>query len=131
MELKSIYKNWFKNPTWSIILIISFLTGITLILLFVLKIINYSWLTGWVLGLTSFLVGIFISKKSVELLLKNENHFLFYFFFLLRIGAYATPLIIAFFNNNIIFDYRGVLIGLSPILLLPFTNHKVLNIKSY
>ncbi|AVN58721.1 MG406 family protein [Mesoplasma florum] len=131
MELKSIYKNWFKNSTWSIILIISFLTGITLILLFVLKIINYSWLTGWVLGLTSFLVGIFISKKSVELLLKNENHFLFYFFFLLRIGAYATPLFIAFFNNNIIFDYRGVLIGLSPILLLPFTNHKVLNIKSY
>ncbi|AVN64855.1 hypothetical protein CG002_00510 [Mesoplasma florum] len=131
MELKSIYKNWFKNSTWSIILIISFLTGITLILLFVLKIINYSWLTGWVLGLTSFLVGIFISKKSVELLLKNENHFLFYFFFLLRIGAYATPLFIAFFNNNIIFDYKGVLIGLSPILLLPFTNHKVLNIKSY
>ncbi|ATI73754.1 MG406 family protein [Mesoplasma florum] len=131
MELKSIYKNWFKNSTWSIILIISFLTGITLILLFVLKIINYSWLTGWVLGLTSFLVGIFISKKSVELLLKNENHFLFYFFFLLRIGAYATPLFIAFFNNNIIFDYKGVLIGLSPILLLPFTNHKVLNIKNY
>ncbi|AVN64167.1 MULTISPECIES: MG406 family protein [Mesoplasma] len=131
MELKSIYKNWFKNLTWSIILIISFLTGITLILLFVLKIINYSWLIGWVLGLTSFLVGIFISKKSVELLLKNENHFLFYFFFLLRIGAYATPLFIAFFNDNIIFDYRGVLIGLSPILLLPFTNHKVLNIKSY
>ncbi|AAT75464.1 unknown transmembrane protein [Mesoplasma florum L1] len=131
MELKSIYKNWFKNSTWSIILIISFLTGITLILLFVLKIINYSWLTGWALGLTSFLVGIFISKKSVELLLKNENHFLFYFFFLLRIGAYATPLFIAFFNNNIIFDYKGVLIGLSPILLLPFTNHKVLNIKNY
>ncbi|ATZ21318.1 MG406 family protein [Mesoplasma tabanidae] len=131
MELKSIYKNCFKNPIWSIILVISFLTGITITLLFVLKIINYSWLTGWVLGLTSFLAGIFISKKSVMLLLENENHFLFYFFFLLRIGAYATPLFIAFFNNNIIFDYRGVLIGLSPILLLPFSNHKILNIKSY
>ncbi|WP_106078806.1 MG406 family protein [Mesoplasma coleopterae] len=131
MELKSIYKNWFKNPAITIIFMISFLTGMTITLLFVLKIINYSWLTGWVLGLTSFLVGIFISKKSVVLLLENENHFLFYFFFLLRIGAYATPLFIAFFNNNIIFDYRGVLIGLSPILLLPFTNHKILNLKSY
>lgn len=131
MELKSIYKNWVKSSTWFIIIAVIFLTGITILLLFMLKIINYNWFTGWVLGCTSFLVGIFVSKKSVELLLENENHFLFYFFFLLRLGIYAAPLFIAFFSNNVIFDYKGVLIGLSPILLLPFTNQKILNISSY
>ncbi|ATZ17717.1 MG406 family protein [Mesoplasma melaleucae] len=131
MELKSIYKNWVKSSTWFIIITMIFLTGITILLLFALKIINYNWLTGWILGFTSFLVGIFISKKSVKLLLENENHFLFYFFFLLRLGIYAAPLFIAFFNNNVIFDYKGVLIGLSPILLLLFTNQKILNITSY
>ncbi|ASZ08868.1 hypothetical protein CK556_00615 [Mesoplasma chauliocola] len=131
MELKSIYKNWFKTKPLSIVIMIAFLTGVTMILLFALKIINYSWLTGWVLGITSFLFGIFISKKAVKLLLENENHFLFYFFFLLRLGIYATPLFIAFFNNNVIFDYCGVLIGLSPILLLPFINHKIQNINVY
>lgn len=127
MELKSNFKKWFWDN--KVLLFVNAYTFILLIILIGLaagKVVGYNWITGWLIGIIAFWLVLMMSIKSFSTIIKTNNHFLFYFLFLLKLGIYATPLFIAFLNNNSLFHFAGVLIGLSPLIFSPFVNSKII-----
>ncbi|PPE06577.1 MG406 family protein [Mesoplasma corruscae] len=129
MELKNNFKkNWFLNNK----ILLGLLTYIVcssmvLFILWVANVLSYSWLLGLLLSFTSVLLVLWIAKKSFNVIVRTENHFLFYFLFLLKVGIYATPLFIAFLNVNYIFHINGVMIGFISLIFIPFINLQVNN----
>lgn len=104
----------------AIIIAFSLLSLIILVSLVVTKIIYWNWITGYFLGLVSSLIAMFMMKLAVKQLIKTENHYLYYFMYLLRLGVYIIPFLLAFLLPAIPFYFVGVIIGLVPIILFPF-----------
>ncbi|WP_031542503.1 MG406 family protein [Mesoplasma photuris] len=120
-------KNLMRNKRLFIFVIT--ISAISLISLFVLgvlvgfKTINANWIYGWGIGIITMLMGTAISITSVYKLFKNENHYLYYLFFLIRFGLYIGSFLMVFFIfNKEDGVWIGLLIGLIPVLLLPTLN---------
>ena len=116
-------KNKITNPNWLVYLffgLVSGISGLVLVILVGIKTIDWNWLTGYFLGLGAAIIASYLSLNAIKLLLKNENYFLYYFFYILRLGIYATPFLLGFLIPSVPFFWGGILIGLIPVLFVPF-----------
>ncbi|WP_338970006.1 MG406 family protein [Spiroplasma endosymbiont of Labia minor] len=108
------------------VILISF---VVVIGLFVGNLINWTWITGWAIGAIVICCAWFALAKSTKMLFILENHFLYYFFFVLRTGLYFIPFLIAYEANSI-FSIFGVIIGYAPFVVFPFISFVITkNIK--
>ncbi|ATZ16831.1 hypothetical protein ELUMI_v1c01030 [Williamsoniiplasma luminosum] len=124
-------KNIKINNKWKVISytsLVALIAILTLVLgiLVGFKTISWNWMTGLVLGFIFSLLGIYVVIFATKTLVKNENYFLYYFFYVLRVGIYATPLIMGFLIPNLIFNWIGILLGLTPVLLIPLFKNEIL-----
>jgi hypothetical protein len=66
------------------------------------------------------ILAVYLFNLATNKLLKTENYFLYYFFYLLRIGIYVIPFLLAFSIPANVFSWVGILLGLVPVVFLPF-----------
>ncbi|WP_051418470.1 MG406 family protein [Mesoplasma seiffertii] len=100
--------------------IISLISLIVIAILVGTKTISWNWLTGFILGEITAVIAIILVFFSVNLLIKTENHYLYYFMYLLRLGVYVAPFLLAFLIPATPFFYGGVLIGILPVVALSY-----------
>ncbi|ATZ16675.1 hypothetical protein JN01_0104 [Entomoplasma freundtii] len=93
------------------------------------KIIEWNWLTGQIIGSISAILAFNLANYSLKVLLKSENYYLYYFFYTLRLGLYVAPLLLALLIPSQPFYWVGVIIGLSPILVIPLFQTWLINKK--
>ncbi|AUF83866.1 hypothetical protein CXP39_03685 [Mesoplasma syrphidae] len=108
-----------KKVLW-IFAIISLISLIVIAILVGTETIGWNWLTGLILGEITTVVAIILILLSVKILLKTENHYLYYFMYLVRIGVYVVPFLLAFLLPTTPFFYGGVLIGMIPVIALSY-----------
>ncbi|PPE05842.1 hypothetical protein ELUCI_v1c01300 [Williamsoniiplasma lucivorax] len=123
--------NLWTNKKWKIIPYISLFTLVAIVALVLtilvgVKTIGWNWITGFTLGLIFAFIGIYVVIFATKKLISTENYFLYYFFYVLRIGIYAAPLIIGFLIPTPIFNWIGILLGLTPIILIPLFKNEIL-----
>lgn len=100
---------------------------IVLIVLVGVGTIGWNYITGFLIGALATGTGIWILLESVKILIKTENHYFYYFMYLVRIGCYFIPFVLAYFiNDGNTFSYYAILIGLVPVITLPYFNAFVL-----
>ncbi|WP_156920192.1 MG406 family protein [Williamsoniiplasma somnilux] len=107
---------------YALLVITNLISLIVLLVLVGTKTIQWNWITGYLLGATAAMLAIFVMKKAVAQLMKTENHYLYYFMYVVRVGIYMIPLLLAFLFKGTPFYIMGVLIGLVPVILFPFFN---------
>ncbi|WP_026389388.1 MG406 family protein [[Acholeplasma] multilocale] len=83
---------------------------------------GWNWISGWVLGELVVLISAFIILKAVKFLVKYENHIFYFFMYVLRVGLYGIPFLLAFLIPSHPFHFGGILIGLIPLVILPYLN---------
>ncbi|ATG97655.1 MG406 family protein [Mesoplasma lactucae] len=112
---------WNQENKWfyiSLVLLITF-TLVLLAILVACKVISWEWITGYAIAAICTTIALFGVMFSYKALVKTENYYYFIFLFILRIGLYFIPFIFSVFIPNDIFNIYGVLIGFSPIILIP------------
>ncbi|WP_425288802.1 MG406 family protein [Spiroplasma endosymbiont of Cantharis lateralis] len=100
----------FKNK--GKIILISLISMITCLLtiLFILKLVNFSLVTGYILGSCFLFFSLFFMKLGIKNLIDNLNPYSYMFITTLRIGFYIVPFLISFYLPNI-FNIYGLVIA--------------------
>lgn len=106
---------WF---VWCLSLLIG-LTSLVLIILVATGVIDWTWITGYLIGATCSTIALFLVYYSYKVLVKTENYYTYLLLFIARLGLYFIPFIFAVFIPGDVFSVFGALVGLSPIILLP------------
>ncbi|AXK50730.1 hypothetical protein SALLE_v1c00540 [Spiroplasma alleghenense] len=119
------FKKWFIKNKLLLIVFTSFFifTMTTLITLVSLSIINWNWITGFLIGSFTSYLSIYFIKISADLLVKTENHYFFVFLFLSRVGFYMLVTLLVLILPDL-FSIEAFLIGIVNSIFYPFFNHK-------
>lgn len=111
-----------KNMLISILSI----TGILLTMILFLvsfKVVEWSWIVGFILGTATSISAIFLINFSVKSLVAFENPYFYYFLYVIRIGIYAVPFLISIYLSAYSSIF-GVAIGFINLIAIPFISFK-------
>ncbi|ALD65960.1 MG406 family protein [Spiroplasma cantharicola] len=94
------------------IILISLVSMITCLLtiLVLLKLVNYSLVTGYLLGSCFLYISLFFMKLAIKNLIDTLNPYNYMFIITLRIGFYIVPFLISFYLPNL-FSIYGLVIA--------------------
>ncbi|AUM62301.1 MG406 family protein [Spiroplasma monobiae] len=100
----------FKNKKTIISLSLISMILVLLTILTLLKVIDYTFITGYLLGTCFVYLSFIFMNLSIKNLTINLNPFNFIFFSILRIGFYIVPFLISIYLP-IAFNVYGLLIA--------------------
>lgn len=112
---KNQQSKWF---VWCLSLLIG-LTSLVLIILVATSVIDWTWITGYLIAAVCSTIALFLVYYSYKVLVKTENYYTYLLLFIARLGLYFIPFIFVVFIPGDVFSVFGVLVGFSPIILLP------------
>ncbi len=111
------------NNRWLVVGLVSLMviTSLILIILITTKttIVNWSWIIGYVVAFFCSTTALFSIYYAYKVLMRTENYYTYLFLFISRFGLYFIPFILAVFIPGDKISVFGVLIGFTPIILLP------------
>lgn len=111
------------NNRWLVLGLVSLMviTSLILIILITTKttIVNWSWIIGYVVAFFCSTTALFSIYYAYKVLMRTENYYTYLFLFISRFGLYFIPFILAVFIPGDKISVFGVLIGFTPIILLP------------
>ncbi|AGR41753.1 MG406 family protein [Spiroplasma diminutum] len=110
MELNKEIIILFKNKKVIMYLILIFMILIILSILAFIKIVNYTFITGYLLASCFLYFSFIFMKFAIRDLTNSLNPYNYVFFSILRAGFYIVPFLISFYLPDI-FNVYGLLIG--------------------
>lgn len=124
-DKKNKLKIWFKDNIALFIGMLSFFTILFVVLtsLSATNVVEWKWLTGYILGFTICIFATLLIPYSIKSLVTSENPYFYVFLILLRYGLYVVPFLISIYLNSY-FSFFGVCISLGMIIIYPFLRWK-------